>query len=878
MTSCPPHPPQRRSALGTAVRTALAAACLACTGPRETILDKPALLERFGWWDNRDWDWYAEHVPFFESPDSAIDATYYYRWELITKHLTYGAPETGYTFTEFIDRPFWSGAYGAISCPLGHQFYELRWLKDRRVIDDFARYWFETPGAEPRSYSNWYGDAMWATYLALGDSSFLRAVLPHMVAQYEGWVAERWDSAHGLFRWDGMHDGMEFNINSRLTTDPDRGAEGYRPTLNSYLYADARAIARAAALLGERETARRYADRAEALKQRIQEELWDPDREFFFHQFANDEQGGITAGSRTYETGPLAGSPHGRELIGYVPWQFGLPDPGYEAAWKFLKDSASFAAPFGPTTVEQGDPQYLVSPRCCMWSGNSWPYATTQTLVALGNLLNDYEQDYLGPEDYVTLLRAYARTHRRDGRPYIAEAANPDDGSWAGHDTFYHSEHYFHSGYVDLIITGLVGLRPRADDTLVVNPLVPRDWDWFALDDLAYHGRRLAIVWDRDGSRYGRGRGLMLFVDGRKVAEAPDIGRLSAALPPLPSLGGGGDREARLHNWAVNNGGAPFPVATASHSAPVHPPFYAVDGSFWYHRSPPNRWTAEGSADATDWFEVDFGIERPIEVVKLYFLDDAGRADLVAEGAAPVVGDLDPGNGPVGGATPIRAPAAYRLQAWRDGAWSDVPRQRRQPSEPAGRRANVVSFDEIRSSRLRVVIEHRPGSVSGLTEFEAWGGGVLPAGEPTVPSANLALGAAAVTASYTSPSSRLDEVRDMRIAFTRYARNGWTAAGSPHTRDWIEVRFETERDVAMVDLYLLGKRPGIAAPAAFRVQYWTGTGWREAEVRSREPAVATAWARNRTAIAPVSTSGIRVVFDHALPAVTGVAELALWER
>ena len=119
------------------------------------VLDKPAIFARQSWWDNRDWDWFATRVPVFESPDSAIDATYYYRWELVTKHLTYGSPQTGYTFTEFIDRPFWSGAFGAISCPLGHQSAELRWLNDPAIVRQFARYWFETPAAQPRSYSNW---------------------------------------------------------------------------------------------------------------------------------------------------------------------------------------------------------------------------------------------------------------------------------------------------------------------------------------------------------------------------------------------------------------------------------------------------------------------------------------------------------------------------------------------------------------------------------------------------------------------------------------------------------------------------------------------------------------------------------------------------
>ena len=128
----------------------------ACARGGHPILDARAILERQAFLVNRDFDWYAANVPVFDSPDTAIDATYWYRWELVTRHLTYGSPATGYTFTEFLDRPFWSGAYGAISCPLGHQLYEARWLRNRRYAQDFARYWHEAPGAEPRSYSNWF--------------------------------------------------------------------------------------------------------------------------------------------------------------------------------------------------------------------------------------------------------------------------------------------------------------------------------------------------------------------------------------------------------------------------------------------------------------------------------------------------------------------------------------------------------------------------------------------------------------------------------------------------------------------------------------------------------------------------------------------------
>lgn len=848
--------------------------CADADASRNTVLDRAAQLARFDWWDNRDWDWYAANIPFFESPDAELDATYYYRWELVTKHLTYGSPETGYTLTEFIDRPFWSGSYGAISCPLGHQAYEIRWLRDPRIAEDFARYWFETPGAQPRSYSNWYGDAAWATYAVTGDTAFLRAVYPHMKAQVDGWTAERWDGKQGMYRWVGAWDGMETNINSRLTDDEFGGAEGYRPTLNSYLWADLQALARTAALFGDGEAAAGYANRAAALKARVQEELWDPGREFFFHQFASDEKGGILAGTLTYGSGPYAGDPHGREEIGFVPWQFSLPDPGYEAAWAALLDTARFAAPFGPTTVERGDPQFLVSPRCCVWSGNAWPYATAQTLKAMANLLQGYEQSVVTKDDYWSVLRTYALSHRRGGRPYVAEAADPFTGSWDGHNTFYHSEHYFHSSFVDLVITGLVGVVPQADDAVEVKPLAPESWDWFALDGVRYKGHELAVVWDRDGSRYGRGPGLSVWVDGEVRGRTDGLGTLHVTLPP-PDAGRDALRPTsaarRLHDVAVNNDGRHFPFAAASSSHPLAPPFYAVDGNRWYHPSPPNRWVAAPSPGGTDWFEVDFGAERRIQEVTLHFLDDARGPRLEATGEVEGSGFPDVSGRPdLAGSTgpTVRPPASYEVQRWDGSAWVDVAGQQRSPSEPTGRRANRVAFPEVATTAIRVVLHHQAGATSGLTEIEAWSGDPLPLAEP-----GDAPEPPRVRASFTGETDRVEQAVDGRLSFTRYSRNRWTASGSPNAEDWLEVDLDTPRAVGRVELYLYGDGRGIAAPAAYRIEWWDGTAWVAARERARVPETPAAWALNTVEVEPMEAARLRVVFTHDGTMRSGLTEL-----
>lgn len=833
------------------------------------VLDKDAVLNRFSW-DNADFTWYKAHIPFFESPDSDIDATYYYRWELVTKHLTYGSQQSGYTFTEFIDRPFWSGAYGAISCPLGHQMYEIRWLKDHPAVEDFSRYWFDTPGAQPRSYSNWYGDAVWATYMVSGNKAYLGEMLPHMEAQVKGWDTERYDPVHRMYHWDGLHDGMEMSINSRLTNDAESGADGYRPTLNSYLYADMRAIANARALFGDSLQASEYRARAAGLKQRIQQELWDPTRNFFLHQFANDEKDGIRAKTLTYRSGPYAGNSHGREEIGFVPWQFNLPDAGYESAWKYLMDTAYFFSPRGPSTTERHDPQFRISPRCCVWSGNEWPYATTQTLVAMANLLNNYRQTVVSKSDYAKLFKVYTLDQRKDGKPYVAEAANPDNGSWDGHNTFNHSEHYFHSGYVDLVVTGIAGLRPRADDTLEVNPLAPADWNYFALDDVRYHGHNVSIVWDRDGSRYHLGAGLTLLSDGAVIARSAVIGRIVGYLGETrdekratrvqsPDGRAYGDSDPRVwRDSAVNivaSGGHPhWPYLVTSYSAPGTSPHYLNDGNYWYGRTPPNRWTTEGSPNNEDWIEIHLGSPYSVQNVVLYFLDDS---------------------------TGVHAPRRYDIEAWRNGKWIRIPGQVRAPATPTGHLANRVTFPAIDTYRLRIRLVPQTGSAVGLTEIESWQPPqffwdmfeLRRQGEKHM--VNVAEGAQP-SASFTSKFDKVEQLNDNTVAFSHYSRNRWTSFGSSSSTDWVQLDFPGPTRIDKAELFLWGDGGGVQAPRSYTLQTWDGNGWREVRIKSQVPLIPQVSSVNTVWFSPVTTSKIRVTFVHALPAASGVTELRVW--
>jgi hypothetical protein len=475
--------------------------------------------------DERAWDWLKENVPFFVCPDPDVERTYYYRWWSYRKHIR--QTPAGFILTEFLRPVKHSTDYNAISCALGHHVAEGRWVRDPRYLDQYLSFWLrpgENGGLQRHfhQYSGWAAAAVYDRWLVDARTDSLLRLLDPLLADYQSWEKDRrLDS--GLFWQFDVRDGMEESVSG------SRKDKNARPTINSYMYGNARALAEIAALAGKPPLAREYEAKALRLRTLVQERLWDPRAAFFKPRL---------------ESGALADV---RELIGYTPWRFNLPEAGrgYEEAWKQLMDPRGFFAPYGPTTAERRHPGFRIAEQGddCQWNGPSWPFSTTVTLKALANVLNHYPQRAITKDDYFRTFLIYTRSHKLklpDGRviPWIDENLNPFSGEWQARSMKIRKgafngrgDHYNHSAYADLVITGVVGLRPRADAVVEVNPLVPeKAWDWFCLDNIPYHGRTLTVLWDRTGRKFGRGRGLRVYADGREIARSATLRRIAAAM------------------------------------------------------------------------------------------------------------------------------------------------------------------------------------------------------------------------------------------------------------------------------------------------------------------------------------------------------------
>lgn len=279
------------------------------------------------------------------------------------------------------------------------------------------------------------------------------------------------------------------------------------------MFGNAKALASLYNIKGEKKKAKAYEKEAKRVKSLVESKLWNENHGFF-------------------ETLTADSSSNVREAIGFIPWYFNLPEAGKcDGAWLQCLDEKGFSAPYGLTTAERQHPNFRThGVGTCEWDGAIWPFATSQTLTAMANYLNDYPSPVINDSLYFRQMELYVESQHHRGRPYIGEYLDEKNGAWLMGDRE-RSRYYNHSTFADLVITGLVGLRPQQENEVVVNPLVPKGkWDYFCLDAVNYKGHVLTIIWDKYGTRYHHGKGLTLLVDGKYATSRNDLGKITYKL------------------------------------------------------------------------------------------------------------------------------------------------------------------------------------------------------------------------------------------------------------------------------------------------------------------------------------------------------------
>ena len=426
------------------------------------------------------------HFPRFISSDEELNITYSYRCELYQRHVK-ETPD-GHVITEFLSDVPWGGRYNTISCAASHHFRDGRWMHETGVLEDYAQFWCTS--GNPRLYSFPIADSILALSKVTGDYTTAEKLYPELTKIHQAWDDHK--KENGMYWQECGRDGMEFSISGN----------GIRPTLNSYMYADKIALSRLAERTGDTTNIAKYRENAEKLCQRINELLW------------NEQLGMFCVLS---DAGKLQNV---REQIGYIPWIYGIPTEGKDACFRNLLDPSCFLARWGLRTADASHPDYRKPfDHECLWNGPVWPFATSQTLTAVIEYLHTADAPKITAEEFMRLLLTYAYSHRdTDGTPCLDENMDPDTGIWLAREIMRNwnrpgkdatrGQHYNHSSFIDLVMTGICGIRPAEGDRLVIHPL-GTSLDSFAATEIHYHSHIIDVQWNKTC-------GLRVVIDGSR--------------------------------------------------------------------------------------------------------------------------------------------------------------------------------------------------------------------------------------------------------------------------------------------------------------------------------------------------------------------------
>ncbi len=447
-------------------------------------------------------EWLQENIPLIDIPDKLLEKIYYFRWWVFRKHLK--TTPDGVIITEFLPKVDWSGTHNSIIAATGHHLAEAKWLKcSKKLIEEYSKFWLEEKSAT-YLYSCWMLYSLYEYAIHTNDFSFGVENLSLFMNYYDKTEKEHMTECGLMWSIDD-NDAMEYSISG--STLEEVGSKGLRPTLNSYMAANAFAISEFAKKAGEDEIAQKYYNKYLSLKEKLNELLWDKDfyKAIHIKDFKNPSIDQVPPELNV------------RELIGYIPWIFHLAPQGRETAFLQLKQEDGFLSPYGLTTAEKRHPRYLYEVNhVCLWNGYIWPFATTQVLDAMIAVLKDYPQNTVTKEDFYEVLSQYASMHSflKDGKEvcWIDEVRHPENNEWScrklleemgwpeGAGGVERGKDYNHSTFCNIILSGLLGISIENGE-ITVKPNIPDSWDSFQVENLWVNDSVYSITYDKHAEK-----------------------------------------------------------------------------------------------------------------------------------------------------------------------------------------------------------------------------------------------------------------------------------------------------------------------------------------------------------------------------------------
>ena len=460
------------------------------------------------------------NAPRLYCPDQTIEETFAFRTWTMRKHIK--KTDAGFLITEFlVDAQLpWAGNYNIINAALTHHLNEFRWMKNADQFLDYIRFFITGEGSADATKSAfaYHTPALTAMYnycKLTANEQYLIANADAFEKYFLFWE-ETHSTGNGLYWSIDDREGTEYTISG--TTPELKMLKGFRPLMNACMYADARSLANIWALACNPEKEAVYLEKASFIRKKINEKMWDGDFYKAIHPLEQD----LDTPLDYHCIPPVCNA---RELMGYIPWAFCVPEPGKEKAFEYLKDSHVFQAETGFTTADISHERFLFyQGKACTWNGNVWPYATSYAINAVIELLQHYEQSVISEADLYNFIHKYAQMHysMENGKymNFIDEVMLPFSHVWYARESARTGVHkptggpnrgkdYNHSTFIDLVLRGLCGIDTDQKE-LTLTPRVRGIWPWFKIENLSFHQNTYTVYYDEDGSVFHKGTGVII--------------------------------------------------------------------------------------------------------------------------------------------------------------------------------------------------------------------------------------------------------------------------------------------------------------------------------------------------------------------------------
>ena len=685
--------------------------------------------------------WWAQNVPYLDTPENNIDKTLFYRWWLMRYNfLDADLPGNDYQFPTSMEGVL--GYNNAIVLTVGMFVDDLKYFRDpvysygpwvsAGEVAKSSKY-VDNPG-DPANWSNSYteyiSEAAWRSYQLHGGPK----AIANNLAQY----AE--NDVKGLQQaYDTNGNGLiEYNWGAMTGNDADAVSFHWRPgnmdrAENAYLYSNAKASAAAYRTAGNTAKAAEMDAFAERIKTAVLQYLWEPAR-------STPDEMGLNGNLLKHNLVDGNVKVPWKEINNYYPYAVGLmPKPGdadytqpYVEALRLFADDQQYPI-FPFTTANQAD-KAAAAAAGEPGSNNFSIINSTVTFRMLSSVLRNYPNQYIDAEWYKKLLywNAWAQYQGNGDNRYPDQNEFWADGSAANQAIGYRSWiHHTILGATNFtVIEDAMGLRPRSDAKVELDP-IDIGWDHFTANNIRYRDRDLTVVWDAPGgTRYypDAPEGYSVYLDGQLAFTADKLGKLvydpatgsvdaapgvqvlshhavSVKAPQDVSFAAsdrivdvmakaGADIAPASTGTANVAQGRP---ATASFSAAGRAPAGAVNGTTVNEPF----WGTAGSPNTSDSIDIDLQGSRDIDDVRVYFYKTTTTATV-----------------------PGYAPPAQFTVSYDDGdGFRPVPGETRSPAYPRGN-LNQVRFPSVKAAKLRITVQHSPGFKTGIKEVQAFGTGV----------------------------------------------------------------------------------------------------------------------------------------------------------